>query len=105
MSEKDRCTKEQDCPDTDRCQRWGDCLKALKKSPETEQIQLDRVYWRTQGVERILDRLQIAADTMQMQTRLLRRIANANVIFPSMCANNMEAMNLLKELNKYKDKP
>lgn len=32
---------------------------------------------------------------------LLRRIAKANVIFPSMCANNMEAYNLNDELKSY----
>lgn len=32
---------------------------------------------------------------------LLRRLAKANVIFPSMCANNMEAWNLAEELKKY----
>lgn len=32
---------------------------------------------------------------------LLRRIAKANVIFPSMCANNMEAYNINAELSSY----
>lgn len=32
---------------------------------------------------------------------LLRRIAQANVIFPSMCANNMEAYNLNDELRDF----
>jgi hypothetical protein len=32
---------------------------------------------------------------------LLCKIAAANVIFPSMCANNMEAWNITEELKKY----
>lgn len=32
---------------------------------------------------------------------LLRRIRKANIIFPSMCANNMEAMNLLTEIDTF----
>jgi hypothetical protein len=36
---------------------------------------------------------------------LLRRIADANVIFPSMCANNMEAWNLTEELKQYRSQP
>ncbi len=32
---------------------------------------------------------------------LLRRIRKANIIFPSMCANNMEAYNLLDEIDKF----
>jgi hypothetical protein len=35
---------------------------------------------------------------------LLRRIAKANVIFPSMCANNMEAYNLNDELRRFIDR-
>ena len=33
---------------------------------------------------------------------LLIRIARANVIFPSMCANNMDALNLVEELKHYR---
>lgn len=36
---------------------------------------------------------------------LLRRIAKANVIFPSMCANNMEAYNLNDELRDFCEPP
>ena len=32
---------------------------------------------------------------------LLRRVRKANVIFPSLCANNMEAYNLLDEIDKF----
>ena len=36
---------------------------------------------------------------------LLRRIANANVIFPSMCANNTEAYSINDALAEYRTKP
>lgn len=36
---------------------------------------------------------------------LLTRIADANVIFPSMCANNMAAWNIVHDLAKYRTKP
>lgn len=35
---------------------------------------------------------------------LLRRIRKANIVFPSMCANNMEAMNLLEEIDALLDR-
>ena len=36
---------------------------------------------------------------------LLEKIANANVIFPSMCANNTEAMSINFQLERYRTKP
>jgi hypothetical protein len=39
---------------------------------------------------------------LEKAERLLERIAKANVIFPSMCANNMEAWNITEELKPYR---
>ena len=34
-------------------------------------------------------------------TRLLHRIKMANIIYPSLCANNMEAYNILEEIGAF----
>lgn len=41
------------------------------------------------------------AHKLAQAENLLSRIAQANVIFPSMCSNNMEAWNLTEELKAY----
>lgn len=46
------------------------------------------------------EREKLRADAAE---NLLRRIAKANVIFPSMCSNNMEAYNLTDELRRFID--
>lgn len=51
-----------------------------------------------------MTRIDLAAYVLGLET-MLRRIADANVIFPSMCANNMEAWNITEELKAYRSKP
>jgi len=47
----------------------------------------------------------VDSEVARPMERLLRRIAAANVIFPSMCANNMEAYNINAELERYRSVP
>ena len=47
----------------------------------------------------------LLTEAIEEERNLLTRIADANVVFPSMCANNGTAYTLVRDLEKYRSQP
>lgn len=89
----------------------ADRLEALELA--LSEMTIDRDYWKERAttdwdrrslrpeVTRVEPEAGEIAHKLAQAENLLSRIAQANVIFPSMCSNNMEAWNLTEELKAY----